>query len=235
MQRFLTSLLGTIMGFLISLGGFAHADETLPTGLRVISGPVNGAVLKRDGKSLSVYGDPSGAGRIPAMILLTHARRDVTWAARVPIQRGATVVAPEKEAEFLPHPEKFWAELREKCFHDYAQQSTKVPVEPIPVSRAVKAGDIIVWADLSIWVLDTPGYTRGAVSYLVELGSKKVAFTGDLIRDDGKLQDLFSLQDAIREAKIAGYHGWAGRLGELVESLNRIAAEKPDLLVPADR
>ena len=232
MRRFLTRLPGTILGFFILIGGSARAEEPLPAGLRLIPGPVNGVLIEREGKSLSVYGDPSGKEAIPEMVLLTHARRDVTWAARGLVQRGAQVVAPEKEAEFLTQPEKFWSELREKRFHDYAQQSTKVPVEPISVSRAVKAGDTFTWADLSIRVLDTPGYTRGAVSYLVELGGKKVAFTGDLIRDDGKLQDLFSLQDAIREAKVGGYHGWAGRLGELVASLDRIAAEKPDLLVP---
>lgn len=209
-----------------------HAAEALPAGLSFISGPVNGAFIERNDKFLSVYGDPSGKHLTADTVLLTEARRDVTWAARGLAKGGAKVIAPENEAELLSHPEKFWAELREKRFHDYAQQSTKVPVEAIPVSRTVKEGDTIAWEGLSIRVLDTPGYTRGAVSYLVELGNKKVAFTGDLIRDDGKLQDLFSLQDAIPAAKIGGYHGWAGRLGELMASLDRIGAEKPDLLVP---
>ena len=222
------------LGFtlLILTGGTIRADDLLPAGLSFIPGPVNGAFIERDGKSLVVYGDPSGRRPTPDTILLTEARRDVIWAARGLAQRGAKIVAPEREAELLTHPEKFWAELREKRIHDYAQQSTKVPVEPIPVSRTVKGGDTITWGDLSIRVLDTPGYTRGAVSYLVELEGKEIAFTGDLIRDDGKLQDLFSLQDAIPEAKIGGYHGWAGRLGELMASLDRVAAEQPDLLVP---
>lgn len=214
------------------IGAYEFGTETTPTGFRLIPGAVNGAFIERDGKSLAVYGDPTGGRSTPDTVLLTEARRDVTWAARGLAQRGAQVVAPAKEAEFLTHPERFWAELREKRFHDYSQQSTRVPVEPMPVSRAVKAGDTLTWADLSFRVLDTPGYTRGSVSYLVELEGRKVAFTGDLIRDDGKLQDLFSLQDAIPEAKIGGYHGWAGRLGELVASLDRIAAEKPDVLVP---
>ena len=217
--------------FLFLLGCLGWAGETQP--FRFVSGPVNGAFIEREGKSLAIYGDPSGKEPAPEMVLLTHARRDVTWAARGLAQPGAKVVAPVKEAEFLYNPEKSWIEFREKRFHDYSQQSTKIPVEPIPVNRMVKGGDTIAWADLSIRVLDTPGYTRGAVSYLVESGGKKIAFTGDLIRDDGKMQDLFSLQDAIREAKIGGYHGWAGRLGELMASLDRLAAEKPDLLVPA--
>lgn len=210
----------------------ARADDPLPSGLRVVTGPVNGAFIERGGQSLAVYGDPSGRRPLPDTVLLTEARRDVTWAARSLAQRGASLVAPEKEAELLSHPEKLWAELREKRFHDYAQQTTKVPTEPIPVSRVVKGGETLTWAGLPIRVIDTPGYTRGAVSFLVELDGKTVAFTGDLIRDDGKLQDLFSLQDAIPEAKIGGYHGWAGRLGGLMASLDRLAAEKPDLVVP---
>jgi len=208
------------------------AEEALPRGLSVIHGPVNGAFLEKEGKFLAVYGDPSGKHLPVDTVLLAEARRDVTWAARGLAQGGAKVVAPEKETELLAHPEKFWTVLREKRFHDYAQQSTKVPVEPIPVSRTVKEGDTINWEGLLIRAFDTPGYTPGAVSYVVEFGGKKVAFTGDLIRDDGKLQDLFSLQDAIPAAKIGGYHGWAGRLGELMVSLDRIGAEKPDLLVP---
>jgi glyoxylase-like metal-dependent hydrolase (beta-lactamase superfamily II) len=221
-----------VLALLLVVAPISHGAESFPPGLTVATGSVNGVFLERNGESLAVYGDPSGKRPTPDTVLLTHARRDAIWAARAPAKQGAKVVAPEKEAELLNQPEKFWGELREKRFHDYAQQSTKVPVEPIPVSRTVKGGDSIPWADLSIRVLDTPGYTRGAVSYVVEIEGRKAAFTGDLVRDDGKLQDLFSLQDAIREAKIGGYHGWAGRLGEVVASLDRVAAEKPDVLVP---
>jgi glyoxylase-like metal-dependent hydrolase (beta-lactamase superfamily II) len=207
-------------------------SDPLPRELSVVAGPVNGAFIQRLGKTLAVYGDPAGERAEADTVLLTEARRDATWAARTLAQRGAKIIAPEKEADLLSRPDRFWAEQRDKRFHDYAQQSTKLPVEPIVVSRGVKGGDTVRWTDLEIRVLDTPGYTRAAVSYLVELGGRKIAFTGDLIRDDGKLQDLFSFQDAIPEAKIGGYHGWAGRLGELMGSLDRIAAEKPDLIVP---
>ena len=73
----------------------------------------------------------------------------------------------------------------------------------------------------------------GSVSFLVEWDGRKIAFTGDLLCDDGKLHDLFSLQDAIPAAHIGGYHGWAGRLGDTVASLNRLAAEQPTIIVPA--
>lgn len=220
----------------LTLAGFAltgAAQETLVPGLRFLPGPANGALLERNGKRLVVYGDPSRSIPSADFVLLTHARRDVTWSARELVRTGTPAVVPEKEADLLAQPERFWAGFREKRFHDYAQQSTKLPVEPMPVPRRVKGGDRLEWEGLTLRVLETPGYTRGAVSYLVDLDGKRVGFTGDLVRDDGRLQDLFSLQDAIPAARIGGYHGWAGRLGDVVASLSAVAAEKPDLLIPS--
>jgi glyoxylase-like metal-dependent hydrolase (beta-lactamase superfamily II) len=211
----------------------AGAEERLAPGLILVPGTANGAVLDRDGKSLAFYGDPRAAPAKAEMVLFTHARRDVTWAGRPLVAAGAKAVVPEKEADLFRRPETFWAALREKRFHDYDQQSTRVPVEPIAVERAVRGGDSIEWRGLAIRVLDTPGYTRGAVTYLLDLDGKRIAFAGDIIRDDGKIQDLYSLQDAIPAARIGGYHGWAGRLGDLVASIEKVAAEKPALIVPA--
>ena len=107
--------------------------DSLPRELRYISGPVNGALLTREGKTLAIYGEPSGRQPSADMVLLTEARRDAAWGARALALRGAKVVAPASEAELLEQPEKFWAELRERRFHDYSQQSTKVPGERLPV------------------------------------------------------------------------------------------------------
>ena len=54
-----------------------------------------------------------------------------------------------------------------------------------------------------------------------------------MIYGDGKLLDLFSLQDAVPQVKEDGYHGYAARAGDLVASLHKIADWKPDLLIPA--
>jgi glyoxylase-like metal-dependent hydrolase (beta-lactamase superfamily II) len=82
-------------------------------------------------------------------------------------------------------------------------------------------------------VLDARGYTRGAVAYLFEVDGRRIACTGDLIYGDGKILDLYSLQDAIAEPKEDGYHGYGARAGELIANLRAIAARKPDVLVPA--
>ena len=98
---------------------------------------------------------------------------------------------------------------------------------------AVKEGDILNWQDLLFTVIDTPGYTRGAVSYLVNIDGRKIGFTGDLISGDGQLFDLYSLQDAISGTRIRGYHGYAGRITALLESLRKVRDQQCDLLVPA--
>jgi hypothetical protein len=103
----------------------------------------------------------------------------------------------------------------------------------LKVERWVKDGDEIKWQGITFRVLETPGYTRGSVSYITELDGKRIAFTGDLIYGDGRIFDLYSFQDAISEAQIRGYHGYGSRLAELVSSLRKVAAEKPDVIVPA--
>jgi glyoxylase-like metal-dependent hydrolase (beta-lactamase superfamily II) len=103
-------------------------------------------------------------------------------------------------------------------------------VAAIAVDRAVADGDRI---DGGIRVIATPGYTRGAVSYLIEADGERVACTGDLIYAGGKIFDLYSLQDAVPEAKARGYHGYAARAGELIRSLRRIQAENPHVIYPA--
>jgi glyoxylase-like metal-dependent hydrolase (beta-lactamase superfamily II) len=221
-----------VLAWAITASAPAEA-ETLPSGLSVDPGPVNGVVLERDGGTLVVYGAPSGRVSSADTVLFTHHRRDVVYAGRELVERGATAVVPAAEIEHFTGVEAFWQGFRESRFHDYGQQTTKVLATPLPVGREVKGGDEIPWADLTFRVLDSPGYTRGAVSYVAEIDGTTVAFTGDLIHGDGRLLDLYSLQDFPRDGKGAGYHGFGARLVDLLASLERLAAEEPDLLVPA--
>jgi len=206
--------------------------ERLAPGVTVVHGAVNGFLVERNGKVLAVYGDPREDPPAADLVLFTHARRDVTWAGRELVDKGARAVAPAAEANYFLRPAEFWQAFEQKRFHDYAQPTTKVPVTPIKIERQVRDGDVLNWEGLPIRVLDTPGYTRGAVSYVLEADGRKIALTGDLIYGDGMLWDLYSLQDAIPEAGIRGYHGYAARLADVIGSLRKIAAEQPDILVP---
>ncbi len=205
----------------------------MPSELEFVEGPVNGAAIERNGYRIVFYGDPEGNFDKVEKVLLTHHRRDVAWAALGPASRGARVVAPAAELPLIANAEGFWDEFRGTRFHDYAQQSTKVLGENLPVHEPARGGRPIRWRGLTVQTIDTPGFTRGAVSYIVDLQRTRIAFTGDLILSGGRILDLYSLQDSIKETETRGYHGYAARAADLIQSLRRIADAAPDLIVPA--
>ena len=196
-------------------------------------GAVNGVIIEQGGHRLSVYGWQDDDVSTIDRVLLAHGRRDVLWKARPLIDAGTKATAPNRERFALETPSEFWRNFRTARFHDYAQQTTKIASGAVSIDQWVNEGDNIVWQGLKFSVLETPGFTRGSVSYIAEIDAKKTAFTGDLIYGDGQILDLYSFQDAIPEAKVRGYHGYGARLADLVQSLQKLAAEKPDLIVPA--
>lgn len=220
----------TFLGFGLLALTAMMAWGQLPQGVTMVEGPINSVAIERGGERMVVY---KGADKEPAKIaLLTHARRDLVEAMR-PAAELARVVAPEKSRPALEKPEEFWEQFWEKRFNYYEQQVNKVPVRALAVSQFVKEGDAVNWQGLEFEVLETEGYSRDAVSYLAEIDGKRIAFTGDLIWEGGRVFDLYSFQDAIPEAKIGGYHGYGGRIAQWVTSLQKVAAWKPDLIVPA--
>lgn len=226
------SLLKCIFGVAVSGYSLIQAANLTPH-LSFQSGPINSVKVESESGMIMVYAPHRQTGDSkPGMALLTHGRRDVVSPARQ-FPNGTPMTAPEAERGWLENPQAYWDEFTTKRFHDYDQQTTKVNATSLPVTRWVKDGDTIEWHGLKCSVIETPGYTRGAVSYLTEIDDKKIIFTGDLIFGDGKLIDLYSLQDAIPEANVRGYHGYAGRLGALVSSLKKIKALEPDMLIPA--
>ncbi len=227
---FLALILGITCNILV-LSAENHIPVT--TRFTVIPGPVNGVMLEEDGHVLAIYGDPRPEPVKAEMVLFTHFRRDAAWAGQRLVDQGAQAVVPVGEVEFFSGARDFWENYQTAYFHDYAQQTSRILTQPLPVDRSVKGGDMIDWQGVKIQVLDTPGYTRGAVSYLLELDGKRIACVGDLIYGQGRILDLYSLQDAIDEPKTGGYHGYAARAAQVIASLRAVRDWKPDLLIPA--
>jgi len=221
-----------------------YALVRLSPHVSVCRNTVNGVFIESSGRTLVIYGDPAGCLGKADKVLFTHSRRDVVWAGRKLIEGGAESIAPRAEADnprfrgdkLAPAEagvNDFWLSFVNRRFHDSEQQTTKILTEPLPTTREVAGGDQISWQDTSIRVLDTPGYTRGAVSYFINVDGLTYGFVGDLIYGDGHLMDLYSLQDGVAEAGIGGYHGYAGRLGDLIKSLRKVIDQNPGILVPA--
>ena len=147
------------------------------------------------------------------------------------VQNGSLAVVPAGEKSYFTRGDSIWTKFAQTRFHDYYCQTTKIGIIPFKVHRSVKGGEILKWQDIDIKVLNTPGYTRGSVSYIMDIDRKRFAFVGDLIYGDGKIFDLYSFQDSL--GSIGGYHGYAVRLGQLVSSLQLIAGQKPDFIIPS--
>lgn len=148
---------------------FMLQGTALPGGIAFQPGPTNTVTIG----STAVYGVPAGIRRV-RRVLLTHARREL-----IPDSPGASsaeihFVVPAAERELFEDPARFWTALETDRFHDYAQRSTKVPVAPVPVARGVSDGDGLEEGDARIRVIGTPGYTPGAVSYLIEAGGSEL-------------------------------------------------------------
>ena len=220
---------------ILSLASQSYGDTAIQLSdhVSLIPGAVNGVSIERDNARLVVYGDPTGKIDKAEMVLFTHSRRDVVWVGRQLVENGATAVIPDGELDMFTNVERFWNDFTTRRFHDYAQQGTKILAKSLKIGSTVKAGENFSWKGMPIEAVETPGYTRKALSYFIEIDGIRYAFVGDIIYGNGKLFDLYSFQDAVIEAKIGGYHGWAGRMGILIDSLLKVAAKRPDILVPA--
>ncbi len=204
---------------------FAFAED-LPKPITFSRGAVNSVIIERNGKHLAI-----NKGNKPDLLLLTHARREVVEAARS--SGSQSVSAPETSKDFLELAEENWQKWWEGRYNYYRQQVTRVPIQNFAADRYLNDGDKFEWEGITFQFLSTPGYTRDGGSYLATIDGKRIAFTGDWILEGGKVPDLYSFQNEIREAKIGGYHGYMGRIALWLETVNKLIAENPDIIIPA--
>jgi glyoxylase-like metal-dependent hydrolase (beta-lactamase superfamily II) len=210
---------------------YSYSQRISPS-VRISHGAVNGVFIERNGKTLVIYGDPKGEIKKAEKILFTHFRRDVIWAGRNLVQKGTLAIIPSAQKVYFTKGDSIWTEIARRQFREHTNRTTKIGMIPLEVHNFVQGGDILKWQDINIKVLNTTGYTRGSVTYIADIDNKRFAFVGDLLYGDGKIFDLYSFQDSLRGG-IDGNHGYAARLGHLIKSLQLIAEEKPDLLIPA--
>ncbi len=233
----LSALLSALILFLVGFPGCQEAGsltETPLAGVELQRGPGNLVSIERNGSRLTVYGPLPGEAENSQKLLLTHFRRDLLGPAMEADLSGTEVIGPPADPDYGYGGKAYWEEMSETGqYHDYDQQTTRRPAIDLAPGKAVKEGDRVSWEGLSFEVLETPGYSRNAVTYLLEMDGKRIGFTGDLVYGDGRLFDLYSLQDAVPGTRIRGYHGYAGRIGPLLVSLEKIKSSQCDLLIPA--
>ncbi len=212
----------------------------LAAGLFLLLGGINTGMLRSGDHALLINCcdtvtperlSAAGVNRVD-LVLCTQYHRSSLAGAYTFAERGARIVVPAAERHIIEHPETFWNDW---CFrwHSYrSRPGPEVPARGLPVSRAVREGDIIEWKGHRIRVLDTPGASDGAVSYIIETGGKTFCFSGDAVYGPGQVWDLSALQRGYGFG-IEDYHGFLGGRLQLAPSLEKLAACGADALVPS--
>jgi glyoxylase-like metal-dependent hydrolase (beta-lactamase superfamily II) len=210
-------------------------EQVLP-GLQLLKGSVNSALLERKGQKLLIDSgeiEAAPGGGVIDWAFFTHHHRDQCSSVSRLAATGTKVAVPVSEKHFFDEAHRFWDSADNILDHRYDFRPHLFTMrESVPVTRAVKGGDVHEWEGLKFQVIDTPGHTDGSVTYLVELGAKRVAFTGDLISGPGQIWEIYSLQKRFPGMR-GDYWGFGGAVEEVKASLDRVLQYKPDLLIPS--
>ena len=194
--------------------GAAEIEEIFP-GLRILRGAVNTALFLRNGRTLLIDSgelESTPGGGVAEWVLFTHHHPDQASAGPSLAATGVKVVVPAAERRFFEDALAVWDSADSRFDHDMNCRPDLTTLrDPIPVTLAVKDGDVHVWEGLRFEVIGTPGHTDGSVTYLVELDGKRIAFTGDLIYTPAR--------STICTACRRPFQGWKAATGDSAERL----------------
>jgi glyoxylase-like metal-dependent hydrolase (beta-lactamase superfamily II) len=205
--------------------------EIQPGVLRTPGLPYGYALV--DGGAALLIDAPHDASGLKALgikniddVLLTHHHRDTCAAAERFLSDRVPVRAPKASAEWLV-PEK----VRKYWETSLPLRTSRAAYLVVPTGLAgvdctLADGQTIAWHGWTIRVVETPGHARDHVAFLVGKGSTGplLAFCGDALAAPGKLWTPYTTD----------WDHWTDAgLTPAAQSLRKLAALKPDVLLPA--
>ena len=203
--------------------------------LYVHHGHVNTGILRDGDRALLI--DPSGISLQTTLtelgitnieqILFTHHHRDNT--SGFPISDNVRIGVPESEKQWFTEVETFWNDPKYRWHLYNCHPHNLMRANAMLVTDTYTEGSQIEWGPAIIRVLETPGHTDGSITYLVDVDNIRFAFSGDLIYDEGKIWELYSLQ---KGQQTTDYHGFLGARDELKDSLEKVGKSLPTALIP---
>ncbi len=161
-------------------------------------------------------------------VLQTHFHRDQCSGSAALRNKGAKIAIGELEKDHL-HPAVNQGAVdpaeRYLLRDEVANYGSRMePFQKMGVDLGLSQGDSLTWNQFQIRTLDTPGHTRGSVSYVIETDGRTLVFSGDLIMEGGYVRNLYSMQWI--------YLQNPGIDSSLV-SIDKINSLDPDLLLPS--
>jgi glyoxylase-like metal-dependent hydrolase (beta-lactamase superfamily II) len=177
-----------------------------------------------DGSVLDHLGD-AGVKRVEGVLFTHHHREQCQGAPRL-LGRGAQVAAPEAERALFERPldfRKLNVSLGD-AFTIHGCSYVRPPIQPVPLNRTLQTNDTFAWRGHEFICLDTRGNSPGGMTYLLRRGDRTLAFSGDLILDGARMHTWFDAE---------WDYGFAAGIKALRESILRLSARQPDLLLPS--
>ena len=163
-------------------------------------------------------------------VLHTHFHRDQCTGTAALRNSGAKVGIGKLEEAYLQN-ENFHVlhpvNISERYLlrDDLVNQGRRMePFQKPGVDRLLAEGDIIHWNQYKIRTLDTPGHTKGSVSYELEADGQVILFSGDLIMQGGYVRDFYSLQWIYLQNP---------GIDSSIVSIDKISALNPGLMLPS--
>jgi glyoxylase-like metal-dependent hydrolase (beta-lactamase superfamily II) len=156
-------------------------------------------------------------------VLLTHHHRDQLGGLDRAVEAGIRIWAPPTEVELIACVDEHWA--RRQIANDYDLRQDRFSLlESVAVTGSVAEYRTRRYGAFDVYTLPTPGHTHGSVTYLVDVDSRRLAFSGDLVYEGGKVWSL-----AASQWTYTGVEGWAAT----VLSCHVLGGREPDLLLPS--
>ncbi|GIG29568.1 MBL fold metallo-hydrolase [Cellulomonas marina] len=176
------------------------------------------------------FGSGDVLDALPAMgvdvltdVLLTHHHRDQAQGLPRAVAAGVRVHVPPVERELVEDVGEMWRTRTVVNDYDLRQDRFSL-LEPVPVDDVVAEYRTRTYGAVDVRTLPTPGHTVGSVTYLVERGGRRLAFTGDLVHSPGKVWSLAATQWSYTENEGPAM---------TVLSCYLLMAEHLDLLLPS--
>jgi glyoxylase-like metal-dependent hydrolase (beta-lactamase superfamily II) len=207
------------------------ATEEIAPGVSLIRDTCNVYVLRAGKEAVLIdFGsgmaldhlDELGVERVTDVLLTHHHRDQVQGLARA-VSAGIRIWAPPVERELIAQVDRHW--LARPLDNDYDLRDDRFSLlEPVPLAGVAEEYRTRRYGAFEVFTLPTPGHTVGSVTYLVEHEGRRLAFSGDLLYDGGKVWSLAATQWT-----------YTGTEGQIATSLScaLLGERRPDLLLPS--
>lgn len=156
-------------------------------------------------------------------VLMTHHHRDQGQGLPLADSHGIRIWVPSAERDLFGAVDAHW-QGRTVLNNYNVRQDRFSLLEPVKVAGMLEDYARYFLGGYTFEVLPTPGHTVGSVSLLVEMGGRKIAFTGDLIAGPGQVWSMAATQWS--------YNGAEGAAVTCL-SLKKLVEQEPDLLLPS--